>query len=121
MKKYYFLFSFVIITLFLAASPEKIVVIDPSAQHDHGEYYDPADKPEVYYDDDNQEIIRVGDGFASYYDVSIISVSTMSLVHYEQVSGYGGSIDISSLPNDNYKIVIISSYNNMYEGFFTNY
>ena len=38
MKKYYFLFSFVIITLFLAASPEKIVVIDPSAQHDHGEY-----------------------------------------------------------------------------------
>ena len=87
----------------------------------HIEYFDPADKPEAYYDSDNQEIILVADGFASYYDVDIISLSTMTLVLYEQVSGYGGSIDVSSLPDDNYKIVITTPYNNAYEGYFTNY
>ena len=87
----------------------------------HGEYYEPADKPEVYYDEDNQEIILVADGFASYYDVDIISLSTLSLVLYQRVSGYGDNIDVSSLPDDNYKIVISTSYNNVYEGYFTNY
>ena len=88
---------------------------------DHGEYYDPADKPEVYYNSSNQEIILVADGFASYYDVDIISLSTLSLVLYQRVSGYGDNIDVSSLPDDNYKIVITTSYNNGYEGYFTNY
>ena len=88
---------------------------------DHGEYYDPADKPDVYYDRDNQEIVIEADGFASYYNVNIISLPFMQLVLFTTISGYGDSIDISSLPNDSYKIIITSSYNNTFEGTFTIY
>ena len=90
-------------------------------QGNHNEYYPPADMPEVYFDSDTQEIIIIADGFASYYDVDIISQSTLQLVLYTTISGYGDSIDVSLLPDDNYKIVITSSYNNVYEGQFTNY
>ena len=80
-----------------------------------------ADMPEVYYDNDNEEIIIVADGFSSYYDVDIVSQSTMQLVLYTTISGYGDNIDVSSLPDDDYTIIITSSYNNEYEGYFTNY
>lgn len=80
-----------------------------------------ADMPEVYFDSDNEEIIIIADGFASYYDVDIISQSTLQLVLYTTISGYGDDIDVSLLPDDDYKIVITSSYNNVYEGLFTNY
>ena len=121
MKKYYFSFFFVFITLFMGATPEKIVVIDPGAQHNHGEYFDPADMPEVFYDNDVQEIILVADGFVSSYDVNIVSLSTLQLVLHSTANGYGDTIDVSSLPNDDYKIVISTPYNNVYVGFFTNY
>ena len=68
---------------------------------DHNEYYNPADMPEVYYDRSNQEIILVA--------------------LFTSVNGYGDTIDVSTLPNDNYKIVISTPYNNIYEGYFTNY
>ncbi len=87
----------------------------------HIEYYPPADMPEVYYDSGEQEIIIVADGFADYYDVNIVSQSTLLAVISTQIDGYGDSIDISSLPNDNYTIIITSSNNNEFEGEFTNY
>ncbi len=77
--------------------------------------------PEAYYNSDLQEIIIVADGFSSYYDVDIVSQSTMQLVLYTTISGFGDSIDISSLPDDNYTIVITSEFNNVYQGQFTNY
>ena len=124
MKKRLFLFfSLITLSLNLFGDNEaQQINLEHQHQHgDHGEYYDPADKPDVYYDSGNQEIILVADGFASYYDVDIISLSTLSLVLYQRVSGYGDNIDVSSLPDDNYKIVISTSYNNVYEGYFTNY
>lgn len=87
----------------------------------HGEYYPPADMPEAYYNSDLQEIIIVADGFSAYYDVDIISQSSMIAVISTQVDGYGDSIDISSLPDDNYTIIITSEFNNVYQGQFTNY
>ena len=81
----------------------------------------PADMPEVYYNTDTEEIIIVADGFSAYYDVDIISQSSMIAVISTQVDGYGDSIDISSLPDDNYTIVITSEFNNVYQGQFTNY
>ena len=65
------------------------------------------------------EIIIVGDGFADYYDVDIVSMVTMQSVISTQISGYGDTIDISSLPDAYYRIVIHTSYNNVYDGFFT--
>lgn len=87
----------------------------------HSEYFNPADMPEAYYDTNTEEIIIVADGFSSYYDVDIVSQSTMQLVLYTTISGYGDNIDVSSLPDDNYTIVITSSNNNEYVGQFTNY
>ena len=81
----------------------------------------PADMPEVYYDDVTEEIIIMADGFASYYDVDIVSQSTLLAVISTQVGGYGDTIDISSLPDDNYTIVITSSNDNVYQGQFTNH
>ena len=81
----------------------------------------PADMPEAYYDTNTEEIIITADGFASYYDVDIVSQSTLQLVLYTTISGYGDNIDVSSLPDDDYTIIITSSYNNEYEGHFTNY
>lgn len=85
----------------------------------HFEYYPPADMPEVYYDDDTDEIIIEADGFSSYYNVLIIRNSTNQTMVSTQISGYGDTIDISSLPSDNYIIVVTSEYNNVFQGNFT--
>ena len=82
----------------------------------------PADQPDVYYDDDEQEIIIDGPGSeASYYDVDIVSLSTLDTMLSTQVDGSYDTIDVSSLPDDNYQIVITSSNDNEYVGYFTNY
>ena len=84
----------------------------------HSEYYPPADMPEVYFDDVAMEIIIVGDGFADYYDVEIVSLGSMLTVIGTQIDGYGDSIDVSSLSDGDYRLVITSSNNNVYEGDF---
>jgi hypothetical protein len=85
----------------------------------HSEYYPPADAPEVYFNADDMEIIIVADGFASYYDVDIISQVTFFTDISTQVGGYGDNVDVSSLTIGYYQIVITSSNNNVYEGYFT--
>ena len=123
-KRFLFILLFVPLSLYLFGDNEAAQQINLEYQHQHGshtEYFDPADKPEVYYDRDNQEIILVADGFASSYDVDIFSMSSMQCVLYTTISGYGDTIDVSSLPNDDYKIVISTPYHNIYEGYFTNY
>ena len=40
----------------------------------------PMDMPSVYYDDVSQEIIIDGNGYSAYYDVDIISESTLLTV-----------------------------------------
>lgn len=84
----------------------------------HSEYYPPADMPEVYLDLDDMEIIIEADGFADYYVVNIISQVTMQSVIYTQISGYGDSVDVSSLPDGYYRLVITSSNSNVFEGYF---
>jgi len=122
-KLRYYVLLIVSVTTFtgMARNEEGINLHNLGHHGNHNEYYDPADKPEVYYDADYQQIAIYADGFASYYNVDIVSVSTLQIELTTQVSGYGDTIDISSLPSDNYRIVITSSYNNVYEGLFTNY
>ena len=84
----------------------------------HSEYYPPADMPEVHYDDNLEQIIIVGDGFADYYDVEIVSLGSLQTVIATQVDGYGDSINVSSLSIGDYRIVITSSNNNVFEGDF---
>jgi len=81
----------------------------------------PDVEPEVYYDNDAHELTIVGTGFASYYDVEIMSVTTSTVYISTRVDGSYDTIDVSSLPDDDYKIVISTPYHNIYEGYFTNY
>lgn len=118
-----------LLAIFVALSSFDIFDRDGSAerihlQHrhkdgNHIEYYPPADMPEVYIDTDEMEIILVADGFATYYVVDIVSQVTMLSVIYTQIGGYGDSIDISSLPDGYYHIIITSSNNNVFDGYFT--
>lgn len=108
-------------TMCFGRSDEVINLQHIGDHDDHSEYYPPADMPEVYFDFNDLEIILVADGFAAYYDVNIISQSTMLAVISTQIGGYGDTIDVYSLPDDDYTIIITSSNNNQYEGEFTNY
>ena len=78
----------------------------------------PADQPSVYYDDEAMEIIIVGPGYATFYDVDIVSISTGMMVYFDTIGGTGDTIDISSLPADDYILTITSSNNNVFEGQF---
>lgn len=118
---FFILMSCICIDLYADGGAAAQINLQKKKTGTHLEQPTPADMPEVYYDTDNEEIIIIADGFASYYDVDIISQSTLQLVLYTTISGYGDSIDVSLLPDDNYKIVITSSNNNVYEGQFTNY
>ena len=117
-----------LLAIFVALSSFDIFDRDGSAerihlQHrhkdgNHIEYYPPADMPEAFFNSDDMEIIIEADGFANYYVVNIISQVSMQSIIYTQISGYGDSIDISSLPDAYYRIVIQSSNNNEFEGYF---
>ena len=102
----------------LLANYKPIVIQNGGSVGNHSEYYPPADMPEVYYDSDLQEIILVADGFASYYYVEIFQTGYTVPAISTQVDGYGDTVDISSLPDGNYTIVITSEYNNVYQGQF---
>ena len=119
MKPVLLFILFAIVGFTSKADLEPVVIHNGGSAGNHSEYYPPADMPEVYYDDDTNEIIIVADGFASYYNVLIIRNSTNQTMISTQISGYGDSIDISSLPSDNYLLVITSEYNNVFQGNFT--
>ena len=111
-------FFFAAVSLLSWATDEEIVLNHPGQQHDHIEYYLPADAPQAFYDPDDMEIIIVANGVALYYDVEIISQKTNHSVLYTKISGYGDIIDVSYLPEAYYRIVIHSSSNNVFEGYF---
>ena len=94
---------------------------DPNLQHNHFDFPVPADEPDVYYDSDAQQVIIDGLGVVNYYDVEITSQSTSEVVVSTSVSGSYGTIDISSLPDDDYIITIDTPLGNTYEGYFQTY
>ncbi len=84
----------------------------------HLELPAPAVQPEVYYDDVAQEIIIVGTGNATYYNVVIESVNDWDVSLSAQVNGSYDTIDISSLPADEYCITITTAWNDTFVGYF---
>ena len=112
------LFAFLVMGTCFINAQESINMQHVGNNGPHNEYYPPADMPEVYIDLDEMEVIIEADGFADYYVVNIISQVSMQCVIYTQIDGYGDSIDISSLPDGYYRIVITSSNNNVFEGYF---
>ena len=117
---FFFCFGTIVMNLIADDGTTAAINLQHTSHDNHSEYYPPADMPEVYFDYNNLEIILVADGFADYYDVNIISQSTQLAVISTQVDGYRDTIDVSSLPDDDYTIIITSSNNNEYVGHFTN-
>ena len=118
MNKIYFTLILLLFPFYLYADRDEIVLMPSGNQHNHGEYYIPEDLPVVYFDPDEMEIIIEAEGFADYYTVEVISmVSGLTLI-YTQIDGYGDTIDVSSLPDAYYEIIITSSNNNVFEGTF---
>ncbi len=97
-------------------SGQQVILQKKKSQINHGGFI-MADMPDaVYYDFDEMEIIIEADGVSQYYDVEIVSDSLNQTVISTQVSGYGDTIDVSSLPTGSYTIVITSQFHNTYEG-----
>ena len=120
LKKFIIIVLFCLSSCWITCSADEASINLQYQTHDnHLEYYPPADMPEVYIDLDEMEVIIEADGFADYYDVNIISQATMQSVIYTQISGYGDTVDVSSLPDGYYRLVITSSNNNVFEGYFT--
>ena len=121
MKKYIIFFFLLVFSAFRMSADENSnapINLQHQNQHDHLEYYPPADMPEAFFNLDEMEVIIEADGFADYYVVNIISQVTMQCVIYAQISSYGDSVDVSSLPDGYYRLVITSSNSNVFEGYF---
>ena len=102
----------------VTAQTRPIVIQNGGSTNDHLEQFIPADQPDVYYDIVAQTLIIDGGGEVTYYDVEIASVTTTLTVISTQVNGYYDTIDISTLPQDEYVITIYSPEDHTYEGFF---
>ena len=100
------------------ADRQPIVIHNGGAVGDHSNLPFPADMPDVYYDNSNQQIIVDGLGVVTYYDVEIASATNWTVFISTQVNGSYDTIDISSLPQGEYVITIESPWGNTYEGFF---
>ena len=105
----------------LARNEENINLHFPGNGHDHYNIPIPADMPDAYYNNVSQTIIIDGTGEVNYYDVEIISLTSMNTVISTQVNGYYDTIDVSSLPEAEYGIFIYSPTGNTFEGFFEIY
>ena len=105
----------------LARDEEDINLHSKGNLHSHFVLPVPAVEPIVYYDADNQEIIIVWTGNLTYYDVEIESLTTWYVWISTQVNGTYDTIDVSSLPSDDYVITIGTSVGITYEGYFTVY
>ena len=113
------LFALILVSqIMLYGEPERIVLRDTGQQHNHWELPAPAVQPDVYYNDVDQEIIIVGTGNATYYNVVIESVNDWDVSLSTQVNGSYDTIDISSLPADEYCITITTAWNDTFVGYF---
>ena len=119
MKKVLFLLLLIMSDLCLLAQRDPIIVHNGGAAGDHHDLPIPADQPDVYYDDDTQEVIIDGTGYVYYYDVEIASVATWNNIIITQINGAYDTIDVSALPAGHiYVITLRSSLGNTFEGTF---
>ena len=109
------------LSFFCTARDEGAINLHTNNPIHHFDLPVPAVEPDVYYDRDNQEIIIVGTGNLTYYDVEIESLTTWYVWISTQVNGTYDTIDVSSLPSDDYVITIDTSVGISYEGDFTVY
>lgn len=122
MKNVLFLcFLFVAINLGANVRSDTIELHKKGSLGTHIEFSLPDVEPTVYYDNDEHEITIVGTGYANFYDVEIKSVTTSMVYISTRVDGSYDTIDVSSLPDDNYVITLDPPVNVSFEGYFSIY
>ena len=124
MKKFIILFCVFFLPLLALADrgDGAQIILQKHSNDGHFEFPAISDMPDaVYYDSDEMEIIIEADGVSQYYDVEIVSDSLNQTVILTQVSGYGDTIDVSSLPTGSYTIIFTSPLGDVYEGTFYTY
>ena len=120
-------FVFVILALFnvVAFATRTRIVLENNGTGIVNDRTNPLyfDIPEAYYDDNpkNPEIIIIGGGAVSYYDVVITSAATNAVEISTQVNGTYDTFSVSSLTPGTHVITIESASGNTYEGTFTIY
>ena len=105
----------------LARDEASINMHFPGHGHDHNNIPIPADMPDVYYYNNTQTIVIDGGGEVGYYDVEIISLTSLNTVISTQVNGYYDTIDVSSLSDGEYTIFIYSPTGYTFDGDFEIY
>ena len=118
MQKLSLFIVFLLTFCLVLASPRPIQIRNKGAVPSHYELPAPADQPDVYYDDDTQEVIIDGLGYVDYYDVEIAAAPSWTVVLTTQISGSYDTIDVSSLPQGDYLISIESPLGNTFVGYF---
>ena len=77
----------------------------------------PAEIPDLYFDDETLSLTIDGSGAVSYYEVTITSATTSLTFLYTVVDGDYDTIDISYLPvGDTYVITLTTPGGTDYEG-----
>ena len=117
----FLLFLMISVNLFAFADPDQIELTPNGPQPNHNLIPIPADMPDVYYNNATQTVIIDGGGEVNYYDVEIISLATLETEIYTQVNGYYDTIDVSSLPDGEYTIIIYSPTGYTFDGDFEIY
>ena len=108
----------ILIWPFLFAT-DPIILHNGGGVGNHFSFPVPAIEPDVYYDSDAQQIIVEGTGNVSYYDVEITALSTFDVPISTRIDGAYDTIDISSLPSDDYVITINTPMEISYQSKFT--
>ena len=119
MKVLYFLLFGLLSFACLARDEENINLHSPGGGPTHYSFPVPAIEPDVYYDSDAQIIIVEGTGNVSYYDVEITALSTFDVPISTRIDGTYDTIDVSSLPSDDYVITINTPMEISYQSKFT--
>ena len=121
--KHFLLLLFGFLSLVAYADPHQIILSPDGPDHDRTGNPIYFDIPEAYYDDNpkNPEIIIIGGGAVSYYDVEITSAATNAVEISTQVNGTYDTFSVSSLTPGTHVITIESASGNTYEGTFTTY
>lgn len=120
MKRTFFILLLSIMS-FSAIADTQIIIHQCGHHGTHNNIPIPADEPDVYYNNVSQTIIIDGGGEVNYYDVEIISLATLETEISTQVNGYYDTIDVSSLPDGEYTIIIYSPTGYTFDGDFAIY
>ena len=115
----FLLLSMTSVSLFAFITDSDQIILRPGGlQPNHGNIPIPADEPDVYYYNSTHTVIIDGGGEVNYYDVEIISLTTQETEISTQVNGYYDTIDISSLDEGEYTIIIYSPTGYTFDGDF---